>query len=359
MYLSCYNLVILYTITSAASVDCPKVINLALGLHMDIKQPSIMATLRTDCCSAGSLVCNTNERVTEIDWSILSLNGVVNGSALPPFLIRISVSQNSIVGQLPTSYPSTLTYLSVRGNKMSGDVPLFPDTLTAIRLGYLGSPGNHFTGGIYITGPIEDLKINDNWITDVIITDTSQLSSNCDLSNNPLLGNPNLANLGFCTKTGIYSASLLPKSLSALKTSTPQIISTFSFLSIILKSTLSSTSISTSSSLTSQKESIESSNTIFNSIILVSSDSISTANHFKIAPKSHSLTTLPETLVRFKQITSQLTIDLLLQYILKVLINSLIVMTIIKTAPIKREFRTKIQKIKSKKKTNKDDFDFN
>ena len=42
-------------------------------------------------------------------------------------------------------------------------------------------------------------------------------SGNCDLSNNPLLGNPNIAGLTMCTKNGLYSAALLPITRSTTK----------------------------------------------------------------------------------------------------------------------------------------------
>ena len=47
----------------------------------------------------------------------------------------------------------------------------------------------------------------DNMITDVIIADTSNLF-NCDLSNNPLLGNVRVGALTMCIKNGIWNSSL-------------------------------------------------------------------------------------------------------------------------------------------------------
>ena len=42
-----------------------------------------------------------------------------------------------------------------------------------------------------------------------VIQDSTELGSNCDLSNNPLFGNPNIAELK-CTKNGLYSFSTIP-----------------------------------------------------------------------------------------------------------------------------------------------------
>ena len=97
---------------------------------------------------------------------------------------------------------------------MSGDIPAFPSTLEYLQLGYPGFPGNHFTGSVRLNAPVF-LFINENWITDVVIQDKSGLpTNNCDLSNNPLLGNPNIAWLIVCTKNGLYSAGLLPNTKS-------------------------------------------------------------------------------------------------------------------------------------------------
>lgn len=61
--------------------------------------------------------------------------------------------------------------------------------------------------------------INNNWITDVIVYETALLGSNCDLSNNPLLGNPDIANLTSCTQIGLYSMSLMPSTVGLVTTS--------------------------------------------------------------------------------------------------------------------------------------------
>jgi len=215
----------------AASVDCPDVINLAKGLHLDQKQPAIYSALLTNCCSGSSsttpFVSCTTQRVVGIYWISYNLNGTINGTALPPLLqnlnldgnqitgpipslpsglLELSASQNLLTGPLPTM-PSGLQLLYINSNLLTGDVPSLPNSLTNVYLGYPGIPGNRFTGIVALYQP-QYLYLNDNWITDVVVTDTSQLTNGCDLSNNPLLGNPDIASLTMCTQTGLYSTTI-------------------------------------------------------------------------------------------------------------------------------------------------------
>ena len=103
-------------------------------------------------------------------------------------------------------------------------------------------PGNHFSGSLRLDNPI-DFFVIDNWITDIIVQNTSSLTV-CNLSNNPLLGNPNINALTMCTKTGLYSAGFLPNTITTIvsvvkKTATTQLCPTISksaaslFLSIL------------------------------------------------------------------------------------------------------------------------------
>ena len=239
---------------SAIKIDCPDIINLALGLGIQTAQPPIWASLQIDCCSTSGIIC-VGQRATSLNWSLKNLNGVLNGTALVALhsLSNIDMSRNSISGSIPTNLPASLIrfsvwanqftstipinlpirllefdashnrlsggipavlpvglqFLRVHNNQLSGDVPFLPFTLTDIALGWVGNPfGNHFTGFLIINAPVS-VRINGNWITNVIIQDTSLLY-NCDLSHNPLLGNPSIASLYMCFKNGLYSANLLP-----------------------------------------------------------------------------------------------------------------------------------------------------
>ena len=54
---------------------------------MCIVNPAIWDAILADCCSGDYgtipfLVCNINQRVTNIVWAFLNLNGTINGTAL-------------------------------------------------------------------------------------------------------------------------------------------------------------------------------------------------------------------------------------------------------------------------------------
>ena len=214
----------------AVSSDCPNMVELARGFGMQTTRPAIWTALQGDCCIASGVTCDVSQRVTQISWFNIGLNGTINGTAIPSSVTLLHLYNNAaITGSIPSSLPSGLVELSVRGNQMSGDLPSFPSTLQYLALGYPGSPQNHFTGSLRLNRPFE-LYINFNWITDVVVQDSSGLSI-CNLSNNPLLGNPNIVGLTMCTQNGLYSASLLPntKLTTALAKTTTTTFGTFSY----------------------------------------------------------------------------------------------------------------------------------
>ena len=181
---------------NAVSIDCPNMIQFAYELGMQNKQPAIWTQLQSDCCSTGGITC-TSQRVTQIDWSSMELNGTINGTAIPPSLTELSLYSNAVIGNIPKVLPSSLVYLTLArnlltgsipsalpsgllelyldGNQMNGDLPSFPPTLQNLILGYPGNPGNHFTGSLKLNRPIE-VYINYNWIADVVIQDSSQIN---------------------------------------------------------------------------------------------------------------------------------------------------------------------------------------
>ena len=241
----------------SVSVDCPDMITLGSGLGIQTKQPSIWSALKVDCCGAVGVVC-TAERITQVQWATLGLNGTINETAIPPLVTDVFLENNLLPGKIPTmlssrsiirnlrlfnnkfngsiplalipsvrhlylhsnqltgtipALPNTLQSFSCDGNRLVGDLPKFPNSIVYIALGYSNNPGNYFTGTLSLNRPF-NIWINDNWITDINIRDTSQIDpAKCDLSNNPLLGNPNIANLTMCTVIGLYSANDLPNTI--------------------------------------------------------------------------------------------------------------------------------------------------
>ena len=131
---------------------------------------------------------------------------------LPDGLQTLSVTGNQLTGTIPV-LPSSAQEMWFDGNQFTGDVPIIPSSVYTLVLGSSGYTGNKFTGSLVVYKP-QKLLIYQNLITDVIVQDTSQLTDGCDLSYNPLLGNPVITNLTMCTKTGLYSANTLPNTLS-------------------------------------------------------------------------------------------------------------------------------------------------
>ena len=206
-------------------------IQFAYNLGAQAKLPALWTQLQSNCCTASGITCDGSQRVSQIDWDGIGLNGSINGTAIPSTVTHLSLDNNALTGSIPSQLPVVMTNLWLDGNKMSGDLPSFPSALQLLYLGYSGSYGNHFTGSLRLNRPVQ-LYINSNWITDVVVQDSSGLTS-CDLSNNPLLGNPNIVGLSICTKSGLYSAALLPatRSVSTLaKTTKTSMTTTFTKL---------------------------------------------------------------------------------------------------------------------------------
>ena len=110
------------------STDCPNIINLASGLHLDVKQPAIMTQIQTDCCSASGVHCDSNERVTHIDWNSYMLDGTIIGTALPSSLQALYLYSNLISGTIP-SLPDNMLILYLEGNLLTGPLPTLPPGL--------------------------------------------------------------------------------------------------------------------------------------------------------------------------------------------------------------------------------------
>ena len=215
---------------SGVSTDCPSLINFAQGLHMNSKQPAIWSAIQTNCCvTANTRVnCDASERIYQINWPSLQLDGVIDEASLSTltFLYYLILNDNFITGNIPSVLPLSLETLYVHGNLMSGDLPAFPPTLKNLAIGFqLSPPGNKFTGTLRLNRPTE-MQITNNLISDIIIQDYGGLTSRsntiyCDISNTPLLGNPNIVQLtvSICKQTGLYakSTTLTTKSTTKLQ----------------------------------------------------------------------------------------------------------------------------------------------
>ena len=213
---------ILYRLNCALSLDCVGVTNFAKGLGLS--NPSLLNAIEIDCCSSTGIICS-NGLVNLIDWSNLNLNGTINALSIPASLISLKISHNQIIGTIPTdlpnsiqflyldnnkltgsipvTLPTSLTTLDVSGNQLSGNVPSFSSRIANLTLGSTNN-SNKLSGSIEMNAP-QSLFIQGNQISNVAVKNTSQLGTNCDLSNNPLQGNSNITNLSGCKQDNLYA----------------------------------------------------------------------------------------------------------------------------------------------------------
>ena len=173
------------------------------------------------------------------------------------------------------------------------------------------------------------------------LQDTSLLvTGECDLSNNPLLGNPNIDGLPTCTTTGIYSAGLLPvtkstvtlavTARSAMGISTQLESTSFAGTAMQLEMTLMTTT-TMDAKMTKMTTSTEKTR-----------NSSTKAEELRSVPISHSFGPLNQTWTLFNLI--KIGFKLMLKFILMIWI-------IFKT-PWKREFKSKMKNRKGKVKNN-------
>ena len=141
----------------------------------------------------------------------------------PSGLKILDLSTNPLNCMSPGPWPTGLQELHLNGLSCTGSIGPFPSSLQVLYLGWSrDAPGtyNKFSGTLSFKQSLTELGIAYNLFTNLFISNASSFTS-CDISYNPLLGNPNIVNLTMCTQTGLYSPSLLPNTLpTSLKLST-------------------------------------------------------------------------------------------------------------------------------------------
>ena len=105
------------------SIDCSNLVNLAIGLGMNSVNPSIVTQLRGNCCSATGITC-LSTRASKINWSIYSLTGFINWTAVPSEVIEFNVQQNMLTGSVDMSKTKIKTFTCGWGCQLSGNLVL-------------------------------------------------------------------------------------------------------------------------------------------------------------------------------------------------------------------------------------------
>ena len=159
------------------SSTCQDVVNLARGMGMALVQPTLMSKLITNCCTSGKVVCSGTE-VLEIGFGSLNLNGSINGTAIPRTLDRLDAQINKLTGALPI-LPNTQSYVLIHDNKMNGSVVL-PPSLQSFR-----ATGNSFSGSLpSIPNSLNLFEVDRNRFTGNI----TKYAAHFDVADNLLTG---------------------------------------------------------------------------------------------------------------------------------------------------------------------------
>ena len=212
------------------SIDCQHVLNLAAGLQMRFDNSTLQSQFETDCCLSSTITCSNN-KVKELDWSFMNLNGSINGSAIPRELSHLRLGTNSIHGDVPLLLSTYLINVAIPNNKLNGTIKGFYSQLLGLALF-----GNQLSGSLSDTSSIISLNVQENRFSGELVlaeprfffiqrNDFTKLSIgtssiiNCDISNNPLLGHPSISNLGMCTQFNLYKSTLTLDVYSASFTS--------------------------------------------------------------------------------------------------------------------------------------------
>ena len=186
--------------TYGISRDCPDMVNQAMGLGIESKQPLIWSQLQSDCCTTAGVTC-TSQRVTGIDWGDMRLNGSINGTALPTGLQILNLGQNILSGNVSATMPAGLLYLILRNNQLTGNIPeSLPTGLQGLYLSH-----NQLTGNIPAILPtgLQYLLLDHNIFTGNIPQSLPMLLELTFLDNNQLTGN-----IPAALPTGLYHLAL-------------------------------------------------------------------------------------------------------------------------------------------------------
>eukprot|EP00834_Sanchytrium_tribonematis_P003119 NODE_112_length_18534_cov_1.163656.p3 type:complete len:518 gc:universal NODE_112_length_18534_cov_1.163656:14348-12795(-) len=174
------------------------------------------------------------------------LSGIIE--LFPQKLIDGFYYSNLFSGSIP-AIPNSVSILCLSANQLEGVIPTLPPTLnsflinqnlftgfenTTFSLTTLVADNNKISGVIHISGKPNTVIINDNLLTGFVIEDTSMLTQ-CDISNNPMLGYPSLKVLKMCVQNNLYTLPLTTTEPSILNQSSSKTSTKFD--SVALQST--------------------------------------------------------------------------------------------------------------------------
>ena len=173
------------TLIFGAILDCNDVITLATGLNMDRVQPLKMNAIIDDCCNSAMTGVICGERVENIDWGHLGLNGTLNMTAVPLSTKLLFLFGNQITGSVSHISPD-MELFEINWNQFEGTIPPIPN-----RVRYAYFHGNKFTGNMpEISSSLEDFICYDNklngTIPDSLSASTAITGLNC--GNNQFTG---------------------------------------------------------------------------------------------------------------------------------------------------------------------------
>ena len=346
------TLILFQFIVKGASPDSAIMLEFALSLHVNIKEPVLWNEIQSDYCNAQGVGCTAGGEVWQVDWENMGLYGILNVTSFPPALTYLDLTGNDLTGGVPV-LPSGFGGFFVEGNLLSGYIPVFPSSMYGISLRrnkligdisvipkdaiHVWLAENAFWGSLTLNRP-NKLLIDDTWITDLIISDPSDLIE-CDMSNTPLLGNPHIVNLTMCTSNGLYDANLLPNTLTSRQQSRQQSSAHLTNLQY------TSTNLISSSFLTTP---IHVLTNLRATTILAVSSSMTLPSHtfFQTA-----LSTTVQ-LVYFLSMSTNPTLYSVIKIAARLVVDLIILILILERTPFKREFKRLFVPIKATKDTN-------
>ena len=267
----------------------------------------------------------------------------------PTTLWGLQLYNNLLTGSISTSsWPPSLRQLFIDNNFLTGNISVLPRDLANLHLGKnQNTKHNKFIGTLKLNQPVSH-HINYNQIDDILISDVAQITS-CDLSDNPLLGNPHLVSLTICVKNNLYDAvanAIKTHSSYLAKTASSTIavrIASYTVSSILqtnimaTKSKIATLNTYPSSSyktLTISKPYlIERINESTNADVIISND-VETILSLKVT------LSILQLVIKINEMTWQL----YLSTFAKLTIDTLVLITVVYKTPFLREFNKSVRK---------------